>query len=188
MNNRKTQADIISLIRKVRGGDELAFSELLRLYDPLLSSTVSRYGTPAEAEDLAQDVRLVFYNAVMKYDLEQNEVEFGFFAKVCLRNAMVSYLRERDRAVVTLPLDEASGLHSPDDPGSEFIENESAQILQRLIDESLSEYERRVWQLHFEGNTPKSIAAILGRDTKSICNALCRIRAKLKAAVSGQNN
>ena len=188
MNNRKTQADILSLIRKVREGDELAFSELLHVYDPLLSSMLARYGTPEESEDLAQDMRIVFYNAVMKYDLSQNEVDFGFFAKVCIRNAMLSYLRAKNRALELLPLDEFSGLSSPDNPGIELIESESAQALQKLIDESLSEYERRVWQLHFEGNSPRAIASLLGRDVKSICNALSRIRAKLKKAVSGQNN
>ena len=188
MNSRKTQADILSLIRCVREGDELAFSELLRLYDPLLSSMLSRYGTPEESEDLAQDMRIVFYNAVMKYDLSQNEVEFGFFAKVCIRNALLSHLRAKNRAPELLPLDDLSALSSPDNPGIELIENESAQALQKLIDESLSEYERRVWQLHFEGNPPHAIASLLGRDVKSICNALSRIRAKLKKAVSGQNN
>ena len=87
------------LILSVQGGKEAAFSELCEQYAPLIDSMVGRYGSrlkdPGESkEDLRQEAILSFYRAIMTYDIAQTKVTFGLYAKICMRNRMVSLLRK----------------------------------------------------------------------------------------------
>lgn len=179
------------LIVKVRQGSDFAFSELLSLYEPLFVSMISKYSSEYDAsddkDDVHQDLRLAFYNAVLKYDIEQTSVDFGLYAKVCLKNALVSRFRSRGgKGVEILPIDDIAGLYSNDDPGRALLESESAFAVQKLLDDSLSEYEKEVFCRYMDGSSPGQISSELGRDAKSISNALSRIRAKLRAAI-GEN-
>lgn len=191
--NSNDQAAVKQLLIKARNADEAAFSSLLEMYEPLILSMVSKYTFEYDAyddrEDILQELRVAFYGAVRGYDTEQNEVDFGFYAKICLRNALVSRLRrKKGRSVEILSIDDVAGLRSPDEPDSYVIELESASKVQKLLDESLSEYEKRVWELYLDGKTPKHIAEQLCKDTKSISNALSRIRMKLRARIKDPNN
>ena len=179
------------LIEKARGGCDSAFSELLALYEPLFVSMISKYSSEYDAsddkDDVHQDLRVAFYNAVLKYDMEQASVDFGLYAKVCLKNALVSRFRSRGgKGFEILPIDDIAGLYSSDEPSRALIESESAFEVQRLLDASLSEYEKEVFCRYMDGKSPKQIASELGRDAKSISNALARIRAKLREAI-GEN-
>ena len=84
---------------------------------------------------------------------------------------------------LTTTLDEAGTLQERDDPIGALIEKESVGELNDRIRESLSDFENRVWSLHISGMSPVSIAETLGRDTKSINNALRRIRVKLRRTI-----
>ena len=77
-------------------------------------------------------------------------------------------------ARVTLPYGKSNSVVIPD------------IAVQKLLDASLSEYEKEVFCLYMDGRTPKQIAKELKRDAKSISNALSRIRAKLREAI-GEN-
>lgn len=180
----KHQNEVKHLLHDAKGGDEAAFSLLLSLYEPLLLSMVSKYSLEYDAgddkEDVHQELRVAFYKAVSKYDLE-SAVEFGFFAKVCLKNALVSRYRSKKlHGVEILPIEDAVGVYSPENPEDSVAENESVGVLQSLINDNLSEYEKKVWNMYLEEKTPKQIGMLLGKDAKSISNALSRIRAKLR--------
>ncbi len=189
----KDQAEIKRLLREARGENEAAFSQLLAIYEPLILSMLSKYvleyDSHNDTEDIHQELRVAFYNAVRSYDLEQSAVDFGFFAKVCLKNALVSRLRlKKGHSVEILPIEEVAGLYSSDRPDDGILESESIEAVRRLINENLSEYEKTVWNLYLDGKTPKQIAEKLGKDAKSISNALSRIRAKLRERVDDHHH
>ncbi len=191
-NRENDRAEINRLLSNAQKGDDEAFSKLLQIYEPLLLSMVSKYSleydAQADREDIHQELCVVFCNAARAYDVAQSEVDFGFYAKVCLKNALISrYRGKKSHSVEILSIDDVSGLHSPDEPASYLIEVESAAEVRRLIDETLSDYEKKVWGMYLEGKTPRQIAKELGRDAKSTSNALSRIRAKLRAAVGEQH-
>lgn len=186
------KAEINLLLSKAQAGDDQAFSELLSMYEPLLLSMAAKYLIEYDAredrEDLIQELRVAFFSAVRGYETEKSEVEFGFFAKVCMRNALISRIRsKKGHGVEILSIDDVSELRSSDEPDTYLLELESEDEVRRLIDKNLSEYEKRVWILYLEGKTPKVIGELLSRDAKSISNALSRIRAKLRAAVGEKN-
>ena len=189
----KHQNEVKNLLRDAKGGDETAFSLLLTLYEPLLLSLTSKYLLQYDAnddkEDVHQELRVAFYKAVNKYDLEDSSVDFGFFAKVCLKNALISRYRSKKlRGVEILPIEDAVGIYSDDNPGDSIAERESIGVLQTLINDNLSEYEKTVWNLYLEEKTPKQIGEVLGKDAKSISNALSRIRTKLRDLIGDLYN
>jgi RNA polymerase sporulation-specific sigma factor len=177
-------AEIKLLLREARAGNEDAFRRLLTIYEPLIISMLTKYNGENDRDDLHQELLLAFYHAVRKYDLEQKSVDFGFFAKVCLKNALISHIRKSGgEEIEILPIDEIKGLYSQDAPESSVFESESTKTVQKLVDENLSSYEKRVWELYVDGKKPAEIAHLLGKDAKSITNALARIRAKLRALI-----
>ena len=188
----KRRGDIKGLLKEARGGNDSAFSELLEIYEPLLLSMVAKYsleyGESDDKEDLLQDLRVAFYKAVRGYDSDRSTVEFGLYAKICLKNALISrYRLKKGHSVEILPIEDAVGIYSTEHPGDGVIENESFQAVQSLINSNLSDYEKSVWNLYLDGDSPKQIAKRLGKDAKSISNALSRIRAKLRALIDENN-
>ncbi len=192
VKNMQKQSDLTSknqatdLIRQAKMGDQKAFEGLLERYAPLIDSMTSRFGsslpTAEDREDLRQEAVLGFYRAVLRFDTEQDKVQFGLYAKECIRNGLISHLRsiERHKNVVLLNDGFEGEEVAEDDPARMLVEEESYLVLSRQIRESLSSYENRIWWLYLSGRTAKEIAAVLGKDEKSVQNAIYRIRRKLR--------
>lgn len=180
------KAELIGLILKARSGSESALGELIKRYDPLIASLMSKHFTAkyseADVEDVRQELLVIFCNAVMKFDTEQSDVDFGLYAKICMERCLISQLRAIGRRVAVEQMLDDNIPHF-DDPSLGVIENESIQEMHKLISNNLSEYENAVWELHLSGKSAGEIAEKLRRDVKSIDNALCRIRAKLRKAL-----
>ena len=183
--------DIRVLIVAVRNGDQVAFATLLERYKPLIDAAVAKFSSDEAfslyREDLKQEASLVFYNSILAYDLEQNEVEFGLFAKICIHNALVSVLRSLKRRteepIAQIP-ESLLTVQDFDDPLSRMLERERLKSLYAVIRKNLSDLEYEVWQLYMSGRTSAEIAERLGTDQKSVNNAIYRIRKKLRDRLS----
>ena len=71
-----------------------------------------------------------------------------------------------------------------EDPSRDVIMREEMKELNRKIDETLSSFEGRVWRLYVSGCSFREIAADLGKNEKSVENAIFRIKQKLKRLLS----
>ncbi len=190
MNVRKSKKDVRALILDVRGGDQNAFDTLLDQYRPLIDASVARFSSDESfslyCEDLKQEASVVFYNSILAYDLDQNEVEFGLFAKICIYNALVSFLRALKRRsaepVAEIPQNLIT-VQDFEDPSAKMLEQERLKSLYAVIRKNLSELEYKVWQLYISGRSAAEIAALLSTDEKSVNNAIYRIRKKLRAVL-----
>lgn len=190
MNVKKSKKDVRALILDVRGGDQNAFDTLLDQYRPLIDASVARFSSDESfslyCEDLKQEASVVFYNSILAYDLEQNEVEFGLFAKICIYNALVSFLRALKRRsaepVAEIPQNLIT-VQDFEDPSARMLEQERLKSLYAVIRKNLSELEYKVWQLYISGRSAAEIAALLSTDEKSVNNAIYRIRKKLRAVL-----
>lgn len=174
----------LTLISSVQSGKKEAFNEIIRRYEPLIQSSIGRYlsdelFSQSDRDDLYQEAIIALYNAAMSYDLEQSEVTFGLYAKICLNNSLNSALRGRRRqyCAESVPLnDEVPAA----DSSSAFDETYAdAGLLLKKIDDILSCYERKVLRLFIHGYSHRYIAESLGKSEKSIDNAIYRIRIKL---------
>lgn len=173
------------MITRIREGSQQAFSELLDTYEPLVRAEVARHAAGLgheDAQDLGQVALIALYRAAMAFDLAQNEVEFGLYAKVCISNALVSQLRALRRYRDELPLTDFLGT-AAEDPATRLLEEEAAALLRARIRAVLSPYEQRVWALYTAGYRSGEIARRLEKNTHSVENAVYRIRQKLRAAL-----
>ena len=184
------QIEIRELIDKVRLGEEEAFASLLSAYSPLIESLVAKFQNDGSLsfskEDLLQEATVVFYNSIMTYDLEQTDVEFGLYAKICISNALVSRMRALKRvsaeSLTDTPIDSLFANDSDyEDPGARILEQENLKALYSIIRKNLSAFEYKVWQMYMSGRTAADIATAVGKDEKSVTNAIYRIRKKLRA-------
>ena len=178
---------VTSLILQAREGDQEAFVSLREKYKPLLESSAAKRILPdmtvQDIEDLKQEALIVFCNAVLNYEVENGAVEFGLYAKICIENSLVSFVRSylRRQKKATLPLDHGQGeAEKEPDPLQRLVDKENAAELVRIIKSCLSDYEDRVWWLYVSGMSIKNISKEVGSDPKSVSNAVYRIRKKLR--------
>ncbi len=167
------------LIVAARNGSDVAFSELTEKYRPLIETMTEKYsrsieGFEADRDDLRQESSVVFYKAVMTYDLDQSAVSFGLYAKICIRNRLISLLRssKSKRKIIRGDAEEKIGKAR-----EVFFDREELEQLTRDV---LSRKEREIFLMYADGKSYAEISSTLGIVEKSVDNALFRAKKKLR--------
>ena len=186
MKNDEKDRELLSLILAVKEDRVGAFEALLARYKPLLGAEVARNTVglnQQDLEDLSQNALVAFYRAAMSFDATQAEVEFGLYARICIRNELASKLRflRRHTAEISQPAELIGA--DVEDPSSLVMEEEAVARLHARIRAVLSPFEHRVWSLHYAGYRSGEIAKVLGKPAHSIENAVYRVRQKLRKAL-----
>ena len=172
-----------ALLLSAKNGDQSAFSELVKIYSPLIDSMSERYGKfsdsdggKPERDDMRQEACIGFYRALVTYDTEQDGVSFGLYAKICIRNRLVSILRKKKSENKRIPKSElpVESAAAPQERRTDKSE------LMALVDRKLSGYEKKVFLLYLDGASYGEISAKVGKPEKSVDNALFRARKKLR--------
>ena len=184
------QEPLMNTLTLARGGDQSAFAALLSQYTPLIEHQLATIRTrrpdilAEDEKDLRQEAYLAFYRALMSFDLSQGEVSFGLYAKICIENGLISALRKMRPSAESLDTERMAELPADGegDPTRRLREQEDYEALCRRIALLLSPFENDIWQRYVAGRTAAEIAAELGRDHRSIHNAIYRIRHKLRGA------
>ena len=186
MGNKRNN-DVEKLIKLVIAGASDAFSALVEQYNPMLKKILSAYTTEEmskeDVEDLGQEELIAFYRAIINFDADQKDVEFGLYAKICVTNSMISYKRAAAKKSNESLIgdEEMNSITDPDGEIPKFFEmRESERELGEQIEKTLSGYENQVWSYYVNGYSSKEIATKLNSSEKSIDNAIFRIRRKLK--------
>lgn len=194
MISKKSKEELGKLIIAVRGGDQKAFVLLLQQYSPLIEASVNMFcsdgSSSIDKDDFRQEASVAFYNSVLTYDLEQSNVEFGLYAKICVCNALISQIRIAKRIPTEMQelSDNLTSAESVEDPSSRLLEEERLSFLFKIIRNTLSKYEYKVWKLYLSGCSTTEIAKKLNADSKSISNAIYRIRVKLRESLNQSRN
>ena len=189
--------EILMHIKKAQAGDQSSFDVLKEQYKPLIESCSQRrilvgVMNSQDEEDLLQEALVSFFRAVSNYDCELSGVEFGLYAKICIDNALVSFIRSYLKAnrgqTVSLECKEGELEESDqqDDLLQSLVDREKEAELVRVVRAHLSDYENRIWWLYVSGKSISAIAAEIGApSSKSVSNAIYRIRKKLRTVVGG---
>ena len=175
-----------------QSGHQGALELLREQYRPLIESSARKFYregmSSQDREDILEEALINFCGAVCSYDLTVEGVEFGLYAKICIENALVSFMRSFDRRqrISALSLDE--GMTSEEkkeqvDLLGSLAEREQAVLLARRINDRLSRYEKRIWWMYVSGLPVREIAKSISAEPKSVSNAIYRIRRKLSAVV-----
>lgn len=176
----------------VKNTNENAFSDISERYRPLIESMVAAYRgdmkkSGIDEDDLRQEALAALYSALISYK-EDGDVTFGLYAKVCIRNRMISLLRKNrpESALDEVAEDEYGdpAFQHGVNPEEQYIDKESYNGLIREIEQTLTDYECRVFRLYLGDKSYKQIGDILGKSEKSVDNALFRIKTKLKKLIT----
>ena len=178
------------LLRLAQEGSHEAYLCLRAKYRPLLEASVARFGTAEmtdqERTDMKEEAERVFLGAVTTFETDQEAVDFGLYAKICITNALLSQLRIIRRYRSEISMGDAVYVGEVgEDPAARVMQEEAAAALYARVRSLLSPYENRVWSLYMAGRSVGEIARLLQKDTHSIENAVYRIRKKLRAALEG---
>ncbi len=175
-----------SLAELARGGDSAAAAALAARMTPVVKALASRYKATGETDDLAQEGMIGLLNAVGSFN-PSNGASFKTFATVCIGNRIVSAVRKnirsREAACAELTQTDETELvsGSADDPQNIVVGQAEADRLLEVLTASLSRFEREVLRLYLSGESYLSIASQLSATTKSVDNAMQRIRRKLRS-------
>lgn len=177
------------LISAVKAGDDDACALLLRKYSPLVDSAVIgavsllSEATRTDEEEFRQEGIIKLYQAALRYDFKNENVSFGLYAKICIKNRMISLVRQHGGDALTVDEDSLDSLDDAvldSDPSETLLRKESERELDYKIKAVLSPLEYEVYDLYADGLKPSVIADTLGISVKTVENALYRMKNKLQ--------
>ncbi len=183
----KAQQEIEKILAEVRSGSDEAFSLLCERFSPMMGALLSRFsrnGSAMADAEFVQEARIALYRAAHTY-VPDGEVTFGLYARVCVRNALISCLRAQSKEPDLYSLDglEDIFLSNGQEPVETLITAETVKEIYRKASAVLSAFERRVFDLYVQEASTEGMAKLLGKSEKSVRNAIHRVRTKLKAAL-----
>lgn len=178
------------LCRRAAAGDRAAEETLVVRYARLVRICARPYFLAgADSEDLTQEGMLGLLKAIRDYDADK-AASFKTYAELCIRHRLYSAIRAANRDK-HLPLNDSISFETPlfdemPDPGAKardpellIIGREERRELLGVLRGELSGFEAKVLKFYLRGGSYLEIAAQAGRSTKSVDNAVQRIRRKL---------
>jgi len=186
-------------VLKARNGSSSALDALMRRYTGFVRLKASSYFLAGgDAEDLIQEGLIGLYKAVRDFRPDK-ETSFRSFAELCVTRQIITAIKTATR-FKHAPLNTyVSFSHTPagqdpdsdctlgdalpgpsvNDPSVCVISSEELQSLVFCLGTGLSELEADALRLYLEGESYESMAHELGCDTKTIDNALQRVKRKI---------
>ena len=182
------------LAQLAQTGDSIAEETLIRKYmDDVREKRHIYFIAGADSEDVIQEGMIGLFKAVQSFESGKG-AEFRTYANVCINRQIISAIRSAARLKheplnTSISLNAAGGLDNIID---KFDYNPENMITTETIDELLQEegrkifskFERQVLNEYMSGQKYSAIAEKLGKSTKSIDNAMQRIRKKTIAYFS----
>ena len=183
----RTDQEIVAL---ARGGEEVAYRELVRRYERPLFSLLYRMVRDRElAEDLAQETFVKALNAIESY---RPEYKFSSWIFKIANNAAIDQLRRRELDTLSLEGSphaetpeaiEATALQIGDRQESPLDEVEARELggeIEAAIAKLRPEYRSCILLRHVEGRAYEEIAEILGLPLGTVKTYIHRARNELR--------
>ena len=189
MHEKYAQTCDEELIDRLREGESSIIDYIMDKYKNLVRSKArSMYILGADTEDLIQEGMIGLYRAVCSFSTEEG-ASFSTYANVCVRRQICTAIKAAARKKHS-PLNDYISLDYHDngelsvmfDPETIIENRERREHIYKEIEEKLSRFEKNVLSEYLKGGTYEEIGAIFGKESKSIDNAIQRIRRKLKGA------
>jgi RNA polymerase sporulation-specific sigma factor len=186
------------LVAQAKRGDSVAYDRLVRRYKGFVRLRASSYFLlGGESEDLIQEGLVGLYKAVRDFRSDR-ESSFRNFAELCITRQMITAVKTASRnkhaplnqsiSFATTPtaagdgdstLEEILPGPSVQDPASKVISTEELASLVECLTSVLSELESEVLTCYLDGLSYEEIAERLECDTKTVDNALQRVKRKV---------
>ena len=172
------------LVLMAQNGDDTAQEYLLDKYKSLVRAKSRAYFLiGADTEDIIQEGMIGLLKAIRSYDPARSD-NFEAYASLCIRRQIYDTIRRDARWL--LREEDALRQIAPDpalagtpDPETQCLANETETEIKAALHGFLSAFEASVLDRYLGGLSTAEIAALLGREQKSVDNAIGRIRRKL---------
>ncbi len=186
------------LVARAKNGDSDATRRILTRYHYFVRLKANSYFLAGgDGDDLIQEGYIGLYKAIRDYEYGRS-TSFRSFAELCVTRQIITAIKTASRQK-HLPLNTyVSFSHSPSsadfdnrtladvipsgrtsDPVQQVISSEEVVSLTDCLVRLLSPLESQVLKYYLEGNSYEAIAAHIGHDTKTVDNALQRIKRKV---------
>jgi RNA polymerase sporulation-specific sigma factor len=200
-SSSKAQRELedLQLVLRARNGDQPAMDALMRRYAGFVRLKASSYFLAGgDSEDLIQEGLIGLYKAVRDFRADK-ETSFRSFAELCVTRQIITAIKTATRfkhaplnSYVSFSQTPAGqdgdsdctlgdALPGPmvDEPPIVVISSEELQSLVFSLGTGLSNLEADALRLYLEGCSYERMAEELGCDTKTIDNALQRVKRKI---------
>lgn len=187
------------VIKLSQDSDRLAEEVIYERYKNFVRSKARSYFlVGADREDLIQEGMIGLYKAMRDFN-EEKQTTFRTFAEMCIVRQIITAIKTATRQK-HMPLNNYLSLNKPlydedtdrtlmdtlanvqlHNPEDILINEEEYQNIRQKLDSLLSALEKQTLYFYLEGRSYQEIALVLKRSTKSVDNALQRIKRKLES-------
>jgi RNA polymerase sporulation-specific sigma factor len=194
------------LIALAKQGDATSYDRLVRRYYGFVRLKASSYFLAGgDSDDLIQEGLVGLYKAIrdFRYDRESS---FRNFAELCITRQIITAVKTATRNKHT-PLNQYVSFSSTPaaatdgeptldeiipgspvhDPVNQVISSEELRSLVGCLSTALSDLESRVLALYLDGRSYEEIGGRIGCDTKTVDNALQRVKRKVGTHLQTRN-
>jgi RNA polymerase sigma-H factor len=198
---QKAQRELedLQLVLRARNGSNEALDALMRRYAGFVRLKASSYFLAGgDGDDLVQEGMIGLYKAVRDFRPDK-ETSFRSFAELCVTRQIITAIKTATRYKHSPLNTYVSFSHTPagqesegdctlgdalpgptvNDPSVRVISTEELQSLVFTLGSGLSQLEADALRLYLEGSSYEEMAEELGCDTKTIDNALQRVKRKI---------
>ena len=186
------------LVAQAKRGDSVAYDRIVRRYRGFVRLKASSYFLlGGESEDLIQEGLVGLYKAVRDFRSDR-ESSFRNFAELCITRQMITAVKTASRNKHA-PLNQSISFATPptaagdgestleeilpgprtEDPATKVISTEELGSLVECLTSVLSDLESEVLTCYLDGRSYEEIADRLACDTKTVDNALQRVKRKV---------
>jgi len=182
-----------------------AYDRIVKRYYGFVRLKASSYFLiGGDADDLIQEGLVGLYKAVRDFRSDR-ESSFRNFAELCITRQIITAVKTSTRNKHTplneyvsfsqtpaaagegdVTLDELLPGPSSGDPANQAIASEELHSLVACLSSVLSELESSVLSLYLDGNSYESVAQLLECDTKTVDNALQRVKRKVASHLAAR--
>jgi RNA polymerase sporulation-specific sigma factor len=201
----QVQLDDHYLVALAKQGSPDAMDRIVRRYYGFVRLKASSYFLAGgDADDLVQEGLVGLYKAVRDFRSDR-ESSFRNFAELCITRQIITAVKTATRnkhsplnqyvSFSTSPaaatdgeptLDEILPGPTAHDPVNQVISSEELRSLVACLSTVLSELESRVLALYLDGHSYEAVGDRLGCDTKTVDNALQRVKRKVGAHLASR--
>ena len=206
VTNPQVELDDVYLIALAKQGKPDAMDRIVRRYYGFVRLKASSYFLiGGDSDDLIQEGLVGLYKAVRDFRTDR-ESSFRNFAELCITRQIITAVKTATRNKHT-PLNQyvsfsqtpaSSGESEPTldevlpgstvhDPVNQVISSEELKSLVSCLTTALSELESSVLALYLDGYSYEDVAERLDCDTKTVDNALQRVKRKVGTHLSSRN-
>jgi len=177
-----------SLLEQARGGGQVAWEQIARLYTPLLHAWLTAAGLqPADRDDLTQRVLVILVRKLPDFQHNGHAGAFRAWLRGITVNLLREFWRDRPSGAAASVLDQ---LADPDGGLSRlWDEQHDRHVLHGLMEQVRPEFTEPTWQAFrrtaLDGVPARTAAADLGMSVNAVLIAKSRVLARLRQAAAG---